>query len=210
MCCAAHACLDGCNSCERQGKVATRCWKSEPPPCQSNPQDDESCCCKLWRKRKLSPSIIRNANQCNKRGDQPTPPSAKTKARTDNDPQKYVVLPHHPLYGCLVTIIKRQVATTYVKCTIEDPAHPGFPYQIREHWLSSSQPPPLPISPTPTEAICLPLFALDTMVKKLLTTPYFRRITDDEHTYHAHDPSPSPRISFRRSGASFQRAAEHN
>ena len=132
-----------------------------------------------------------NSNQSNKQGDQPTPPSAKTKARTDNEAQKYVVLPHHPLYGCLVNIIKRQVATTYVKCTIEDPAHPGFRYQIREHWLSCSQPPPLPISPTLKQAICLPLFALDTMVQKLLTTPYFRRITDDEHTYHAHDPSPS-------------------
>lgn len=132
-----------------------------------------------------------NSNQRSKYDDQPTPPLAKMKARTDNDPQKYVVLPQHPLYGCLVSIIRRQVATTYVKCTIEDPAHPGFRYQIREHWLSSSPPPPLPISPTPEEAICLPLSALDTMVQRLLTTPYFRRIKDDEHICHAHDVSQS-------------------
>jgi hypothetical protein len=130
-------------------------------------------------------------NQCSKQNDQPTPPLAKTKARTDNDPQKYVVLPYHPLYGCLVSIIKRQVATTYVKCTIEDPVYPGFRYQIREHWLSSSQPPPLPISPMQEEAICLPLSDLDTMVQRLLATPYFRRITDDEHTCHTHDASPT-------------------
>jgi hypothetical protein len=131
-------------------------------------------------------------NQHSKYVDQPTPTSAKTKEASESTAQKYVVLPHHPLYGCLVTIIRRQVATTYVKCTIEDPAHPSFRYQIREHWLSSSQPPPLPISPTPNEAICLPLSALDTMVQRLLTTPYFRRIMDDEQTCHSHSPSQSP------------------
>ncbi len=91
-----------------------------------------------------------------------------------------MVLPHHPLYGCLVTILKRRVATTYVDCTIEDPTHPGFRYHIREWWLSSTQPPPLPISPTAKEAICLPLSAVDKMVQRLLCTSYFRRIKDDE------------------------------
>src|ERR1051326_4888139 len=116
-----------------------------------------------------------NSNQCSKQDDRPMPPSAKTKAKTDHAPEKYVVLPHHPLYGCLVRILKRQVATTYIKCTIEDPAHPGFCYLIYESWLSPSPPPPLPISPTAEEALCLPLAALDTMVQRLLTTPYFRR-----------------------------------
>jgi len=88
-----------------------------------------------------------NPNQSSKYDDQPKPPSGKTKESQDSAAQKYVVLPHHPLYGCLVTIIRRQVATTYVKCTIENPAHPGFRYQIREYWLSSIQPPSLPISP---------------------------------------------------------------
>src|SRR5579875_1934244 len=111
-----------------------------------------------------------NSNQRSKQDSQPKPSSAKMKARTDNEPQKYVVLPHHPLYGCLVTILRRQVATTYVKCTVEDPAHPGFRYQIREYWLSSSAPPLPPISPTPEQVVCLPLSALDKMVQKLLTT----------------------------------------
>jgi hypothetical protein len=129
-----------------------------------------------------------NSNQRSKQDSQPKPPSRKTKESGENSTQKYVVLPHHPLYGRQVTILKRQVATTYVKCTIEDPAHPGFCYQIREYWLSSNAPPLPPISPTPDQAICLPLAALDKMVQKLLTQPYFRRITDDDQADHA---SPS-------------------
>ncbi len=132
-----------------------------------------------------------NPNQRSKYDDQPKPPSTKTKESSDASAQKYVVLPHHPLYGCLVTIRKRRLATTYVDCTIEDPTHPGFRYHIREYWLSSTQPPPLPISPTPEEAICLPLSALDKMVQRLLTTAYFRRITDDEQTDQA---SPSATV----------------
>ncbi len=125
-----------------------------------------------------------NPNQSSKYDDQPKPSSAESKEQQDAAAQKFVVLPHHPLYGCLVTIIKRRVATTYVDCTIEDPAHPGFRYHIREWWLSSTQPPPIPISPTQHKAICLRLSALDTMVQRLLTTPYFRRITDDEQACH--------------------------
>jgi hypothetical protein len=125
------------------------------------------------------------SNQSSKYDDQPKPPSIEAKESQDITAQKFVVLPHHPLYGCLVTILKRRIATTYVDCTIEDPAHPGFRYHIREWWLSSTQPPPIPISPTPNEAICLRLSALDKMVQRLLTTPYFRRITDDEQADHA-------------------------
>ena len=119
-------------------------------------------------------------DQSSKYDDQPKPPSAESKESPDIAAHKFVVLPHHPLYGCLVTILKRRVATTYVDCTIEDPAHPGFRTHIREWWLSSTQPPAIPISPTQHEAICLPLSALDKMVQRLLTTSYFRRITDDE------------------------------
>ena len=132
-----------------------------------------------------------NPNQSSKYDDQPKPPSAKPEESQAETTQKYVVLPHHPLYGCLVAIITRRIATTYVNCTIEDPAHPGFRYHIRECWLSSTQPPPLPISPTPNAGICLRLTALDKMVQRLLTTPYFRRINDDEPTDHpieASDP----------------------
>src|SRR5215469_15487701 len=115
-----------------------------------------------------------DTNQSSKYDDQPKPPSTEAKESPDTPTQKFVVLPHHPLYGCLVTILNRRIATTYVDCTIEDPAHPDFRYHIREWWLSSTQPPPLPISPTPNEAICLPLSAVDKMVQRLLTTPYFR------------------------------------
>jgi hypothetical protein len=126
-----------------------------------------------------------NPNQSSKYDDQPKPPSAKPKEFPDDAAQKFVVLPHHPLYGCLVTILKRRIATTYVDCTIEAPVHPGFRYHIREWWLSSIQPPALPISPTHQEGICLPLSTLDKMVQRLLTTSYFRRITDDEQVDHA-------------------------
>jgi hypothetical protein len=139
-------------------------------------------------RRKLFPGIEINPNQSSKYDDQPKPPSAEAKESPDITAQKFVVLPHHPLYGCQVLVLKRRVATTYVDCTVEDPAHPGFRYHIREWWLSSTRPPSLPISPTPEEAICLPLSALDKMVQRLLTTPYFRRITDDEQADHA---SPS-------------------
>jgi hypothetical protein len=128
--------------------------------------------------------MARNPNQSSKYDNQPKPPSAEAKEQQGAAAQKYVVLPHHPLYGCLITIIKRRVATTYVDCTIEDPAHPGFRYHIREWWLSSTQPPPLPISPTHNEAICLRLSSLDKMVQRLLTTAYFRRINDDEQAGH--------------------------
>lgn len=124
-------------------------------------------------------------NQSSKYDDQPKPPSEKLKELQDDAAQKFVVLPHHPLYGHLVTILKRRIATTYIDCTIEDPAHPGFRYHIREWWLSSTRPPPLPISPTPEQAICLPLGSLDKMVQRLLATPYFRRIMDDEQADHA-------------------------
>src|SRR5437660_1146920 len=132
-----------------------------------------------------------HSNQRRKHNGQQKPPSRKTKEAGENNTQKYVVLPHHPLYGRQVTILKRQVATTYVKCTIEDPAHPGFCYQIREYWLSSSVPPSPPISPTPEEAVCLPLISLDKMVQRLLTTPYFRRIMDDDQADQANTPTQS-------------------
>ncbi len=132
-----------------------------------------------------------NPNQRSKQDGQPKPPSRKTKEAEDNTTQKYVVLPHHPLYGRLVTIRRRQVATTYVKCAIEDPAYPGFCYQIREYWLSSSAPAPLPISPTPEQAVCLPLCALDKMVQRLSATTYFRRIMDDDQANQTNTPTQS-------------------
>ena len=132
-----------------------------------------------------------NPNQRSKQDSQPKPSSRKRKEAEDNTAHKYVVLPHHPLYGCLVTILRRQVATTYVKCTIEDPAHPGFCYQIREYWLSSCAPPLPPISPMPEKAVCLPLSALDKMVQRLSATPYFRRIMDDDQADQTTIPTQS-------------------
>ncbi len=133
--------------------------------------------------------MVMNSNQSSKHDDPPKPLSAAAHAAPAGNTQKFVVLPHHPLYGCLVTILKRRVATTYVDCTIETPASPGFRYHIREGWLSSTPPPPLPTSPTDHEAVCLPLSALDKMVQRLLTTPFFRRIMDDAQADQALPPA---------------------
>src|SRR6266702_8912797 len=54
--------------CKRQEDSEPRAGaKLSHPPCQSNDQDDGSCFCKLWRKRKLSPSIMRMWLRCTSR-----------------------------------------------------------------------------------------------------------------------------------------------
>jgi hypothetical protein len=88
--------------------------------------------------------MLIDPNQSSKYDDQPTPPSTESKEPPDAAAHKFVVLPHHPLYGCLVTILQRRVRTTYVDCLIADPAHSGFRYHIHEGWLSSTQPHPCP------------------------------------------------------------------
>lgn len=121
-----------------------------------------------------------NPNQCNQHDSQPKPLSAQVTKLPDAAAETFVVLPSHPLYGRSVTIIARRVRTTYVDCTIETLARPGFPYHIRECWLSSTAPPPSPGATSPSSAICVRLSALDKMVQQLLTTAYFRRISHDE------------------------------
>ncbi len=121
-----------------------------------------------------------NDNQSNQQDSQPKPLSAQATKLLDAAAETFVVLPSHPLYGQSVTIVARRVRTTYVDCTIETLARPGFPYHIRECWLSSATPPPSPGTASPSRAICVRLSALDKMVQQLLTTAYFRRISHDE------------------------------
>ena len=121
-----------------------------------------------------------NDNQCNQHDSQPKLLSAQATKLPDAAAETFVVLPSHPLYGQSVTIIVRRVRTTYVDCTIETLARPGFPYHIRECWLSSTAPPPSPGAASPSSVICVRLSALDKMVQQLLTTAYFRRISHDE------------------------------
>jgi len=115
-----------------------------------------------------------------------------------------VVLPSHPLYGQSVTIVARRVRTTYVDCTIETLARPGFPYHIRACWLSSTAPPASPGAASQLNAICVRLSALDKMVQQLLTTAYFRRISYDEP---ADTPSTLPDRVTRSLAADLESTA---
>jgi len=121
-----------------------------------------------------------NDNQSNQQDSQLKPLSAQATKLPEAVSERFVVLPSHPLYGLRVTIIARRVRTTYVDCTIDALARPGFPYHIRECWLSSIAPSPAPGAVPPPSAICVRLSALDKMVQQLLTTAYFRRISHDE------------------------------
>ena len=126
-------------------------------------------------------------NQSSKYDSQPKPTSTSSEENLGTESEKFVVLPHHPLYGRVVKTVQRRVRRTYVDCTIEEPTQPEFRYYIHECWLSSTPLLSLPNAPTPNEAICVRLSALDKMVQKLLTTSYFRRISHDEQACH---PAP--------------------
>lgn len=128
-----------------------------------------------------------NDNQSSKYASQPKPSSTSAEENLGTESEKFVVLPHHPLYGHVVKTLERRVRRTYVDCMIEEPTQPGFRYHIHECWLSSTPPLCLPDAPTPNEAICIRLSALDKMVQNLLTTSYFRRISHDEQACH---PTP--------------------
>jgi hypothetical protein len=123
-------------------------------------------------------------NQSSKYASQPKPTSTSAETNLGIESEKFVVLPHHPLYGRVVKVVERRVRRTYVDCTIEEPTQPTFRYHIHESWLSSTPPLCLPKAPMPNETICVNLSALDKMVQNLLTTSYFRRISHDEQAYH--------------------------
>jgi hypothetical protein len=75
--------------------------------------------------------------------------------------EQYVVLPGHPFYGCPVRVLKH----TAGYCTIEDPAHPEFRYEILANWLSPNPPPPQALSIATHDPISLSLPALDRLVQ---------------------------------------------
>lgn len=128
-----------------------------------------------------------NDNQSNQQPD-PSPPPSRTK-RAGTEPECFVVLPAHPLYGRCVTVLRRKATTTYVDCLIEDPAQPGFRYRIHEWWLSSAAPPPLPPPSPQTTGICVPLATLDKMVQFLLT------LSDSERSSLHAPPQPASPVS---------------
>jgi hypothetical protein len=75
--------------------------------------------------------------------------------------EQYVVLPGHPFYGCPVRVLKH----TAGYCTIEDPAHPEFRYEMLASWLSLSPPAPQAPSIATHNPIALSLPALDRLVQ---------------------------------------------
>ena len=109
-------------------------------------------------------------NQETKYLDQLTPPSE----------QLYVALPGHPLYGCLVTVIRRRTTDTTTHCLVEDPDHPTFCHQILERWLSPEAPPPAPSRDFSQPVMALSLVALDRFVQLLLTQQSAQGDENDE------------------------------
>jgi len=112
-----------------------------------------------------------------------------------------VILPGHPFYGQPVKVIRRQLAATYTRCTIENPTDPNFHHQIPERWLSSSPPPPEADGASARQAICLSLTALDTMTQMILTKSQERKDNTDadyitgndcSHLGASADPAQSP------------------
>jgi hypothetical protein len=89
---------------------------------------------------------------------QPKPPSE----------QLYVALPGHPLYGRLVSILRRRTTDTATHCLVEDPHHPTFCYQMLERWLGTEPPPPAVLPTAAPRALALSLVALDRLVQLLL------------------------------------------
>jgi hypothetical protein len=99
----------------------------------------------------------------------------------------FVALPGHPLYSHRVQVTGSRSTKTYTLCAIEDPAHPGFHYQIPERWLSSSAPPPAP-TPTPAHGpICLTLPALDRMIQMILIKDQTGRAKEDDQPVERDD-----------------------
>ncbi len=92
---------------------------------------------------------------------------------------KYFAYPGHPLYGRQVTVVGRRTTKTEIRCVVEDPARPGFHYQIPARWLSD-QPPPENKPVSALEPISLPIASLDRMVQMILTKQSIWRAEEDE------------------------------
>jgi hypothetical protein len=90
--------------------------------------------------------------------------------------EQYVVLPGHPFYGCPVRVLKH----TAGYCTIEDPAHPGFRYEMLASWLSASPPPPQAPSIATHDPIPLSLSALDRLVQIIVLKDQQTKDSADE------------------------------
>ena len=94
--------------------------------------------------------------------------------------QRYVALPGHPLYGQVVSILRRRTTETTTHCLVEDPQHPTFCYQILERWLCTAPPPLAPSRGAAERAITLSLIALDRFVQLLLAQQSLPADENDE------------------------------
>ena len=124
---------------------------------------------------------------------QQTPPSE----------QLYVALPGHPLYGRLVSILRRRTTDTATHCLVEDPHHPTFCHQILERWLCAEPPPPAVLPNAAQRAIALSLVALDRLVQLVLAQQLLLQV--DEHhegtTAHSSGPDLAPHPGTPKSEA---------
>lgn len=82
--------------------------------------------------------------------------------------RRYIALPAHPDYGRPVRVIQQVEEEEQRWCLIEDPAHPGFHYQMLASWLSAC-PPGVAKPATEDNQLVLPLSALDKLVQMLLS-----------------------------------------
>jgi hypothetical protein len=96
-----------------------------------------------------------------------------------------VALPGHPFYGCPVRVLKH----TAGYCTIEDPAHPEFRYEILASWLSASPPPPQAPSIAIHDPIVLSLSALDRLVQIIVLKDQQAKDSVDERTSESSRPA---------------------
>jgi len=80
----------------------------------------------------------------------------------------YVSLPGHPFYGQKVRLIRYQPASRAHNCFIESPVYPGFQYQIKATWLSTTPPLSTSSAASKQSSLWIALPALDRMVQILL------------------------------------------
>lgn len=111
----------------------------------------------------------------------------------------FVVLPQHPLYGRLVTVLARRSSATSIRCVVEDPSHPGFHYLVPERWLAPTAP-HTPVGDSSSHhGLRLALAALDKMVQLVLAIQPPRRETPNAPALTRDDPPDRDPASSHRS-----------
>jgi hypothetical protein len=106
--------------------------------------------------------------------------------------EQYVAHPGHPFYGHGVRVLQRWEDQTRNWCLIEDPAHPGFHYQILERWLTVSPPTFASESILQPNHIALPLRALDRLVQMIVAKDQIWRAEDGQVVGRGRDTDLGP------------------